>query len=389
MIKHLFLSLIFFLTALVGWSQNEPDSITSADIPECENIAYNSSYLIMKYYKNHDYDSALLVLNDWQTACGASEPIYRTRILLAIRDNAFDETIYDSTMVDYVLNYINRMEAKNPEEYYINYKSYFGYVPIRGDYDFFTQSIADELLSLEFETPLELLFCQFYANIITNPFNAMRKDTLYNKTYLKSYYYNEVDKYRFKPDFHFEFNAGTWIPTGNAATLGVHPIIGAQAGVRVQKMTYNFSLAIKFADTPDDYLILRDGLIDSTRYFFGGYIGLDVERLIFKTKKQELSMLAGVGFDGFAAINKNLEDDNTDNDIGHSINSLNTNLGLSYRYFYKKNRYIGVQGKYNIVNYNNQGGTNLSGDCYTVSISIGGFGNPDKDYYLSELRYDE
>jgi hypothetical protein len=111
MIKHLFLSLIFFLTVIVGWSQNEPDSIKSTEIPECENFAYNSSYLIMRYYKNHDYDSALLVLNDWQTACGASEPIYRTRILLAIRDNAFDETIYDSTMVDYVLNYINRMEV--------------------------------------------------------------------------------------------------------------------------------------------------------------------------------------------------------------------------------------------------------------------------------------
>jgi hypothetical protein len=381
---------IFFIFPVINcWAQTDPDTLINNDTLSCENIASNSTYLIMNYYQNQDYDNALFVLNYWESECGASEPIYRTRILLAINDNAFDESIYNSAMVNYVLNYMMRMEAESPDELYNNYASYFGFVPIRGDYDFFTQDIADKLLSREFDNPLELLYCQFYANIITDPLKVIRNDSLYNSTDLKKYYFREVDKYRYKPDFHYSFLAGVWIPTGNAATLGIHPQIGFQVGARLQKMTYNLTLAFKFIDTPNDYLILRDGLIDTTRYFLGGYIGLDIERVLLKSKKHEFDLLFGVGYDGFDAINKNLDDDNTDNDVGHSINSLNTNFGLGYRYFYKKHRYIGIQGKYNIVNYNNKGGTNLSGDCYTISISIGGFNNPNKDYYLNELRFDD
>jgi hypothetical protein len=389
MIKKLIACVLFLFSTLLSWSQAEIDSLSSEDDISCEEIAYNSTYLISKYYKNHDYDSALLVLNDWQSECGASEPIYRTRILLAINDHAFNETIYDSTMVDYVLNYMNRIEAKNPEQLYKNYQYYFGYVPIRGNYDYFTQNLADTLLLREFDNPLELFFCQLYANILPAPLKEIQKDTIYRNTNFRSYYLNEVNKYLSKPDFHLGFFSGIWVPTGNASILGVHPQIGAQVGIKMQKMTYNLSMSFKFINTPDDYLILREGDIDTTRYFFGGYIGAGIERQLLKSKKHELSLLAGAGYDGFDAINKNLEDDDTNNDVGHSINSFNANFGLSYRYFYKMKKYIGIEAKYNFVNYNNKGGTNLLGDCYTFSLSIGGFSNQDKDYNLEELRYSE
>jgi hypothetical protein len=389
MVKKLTVCMLFVFIAYQSWSQSEADSIHTNDEVTCEDIAYNSTYLIMKYYYNQDYDSALLVLNDWQSECGASEPIYRIRILLAINDHAFDETIYDSSMVDYVLNYLKRIEAKDPEELYKNYQYYFGYVPIRGDYDYFTQNLADTLLKREFDTPLELFFCQLYANIVSEPLKEIQKDTIYQNTNFRSYYLNEVHKYLSKPDFHLGFFSGIWIPTGNASVLGVHPQIGFQAGIKIQKMTYNLTLSFKFINTPEDYLILREGDIDTTRYFFGGYIGADIERELLKGKKHELSLLAGAGYDGFDAINKNVEDDDPNNDVGHSINSFNANFGLGYRYFYKTKKYIGVQAKYNFVNYNNQGGTNLLGDCYTFSITLGGLSNPDKYYNLDELRYSE
>jgi len=407
MVKKLIISLLIFFQAFAAWSQIKTDTTQiktdsvqiktdSAQIfsdttrteyyNDYEYVAYNSTYLIMKYYKIHDYDSALLVLNDWETACGASEPITRTRILLAINDNAFDESIYDSTIVDDVLNYIYRMESKTPENLYSGYESYFGYVPIRGEYDYFTQSLADTLLSRGFDTPLELLFCQFYANIVTNPLKAIQTETLYNNSDIKTYYLNRAKKCFSKSGFNFNLFTGIWIPTGNASLLGNHPLIGLQGGIKSNKMTYNLTLAFKFVNSANDYVILKDGYTDTTNYFFGGYIGLDTERELYKGKKNEIDLLAGIGYDGFQSINTN---NNSDPNAGHSINSLNTNFGLGYRYFYKKNKYIGLQAKYNIVNYNNKGGTNLMGDCFTVTISIGGLNQSAKENCLYDLRYTE
>ena len=351
-----------------------------------EYFAYNATNLIMKYYKIQDFDSALLVLNDWQTECGASEPITRTRILLALNDHAFDENIYDSTIVDDVLNYIYRMESKTPADLYSGYESYFGNVPIRGDYDYFTQNLADTLLSRGFDTPLELLFCQFYANIVTNPLKAIQTDALYNSTDIKTYYLQRANKCLSYIGYNINFFTGAWIPTGNASLLGTHPLIGIQGGIKYKKMTYNLTLAFKLGQSANDYVILKDGYYDTTNYFLGGYVGLDIDREIYKGRKNEIDLLAGIGYDGFESIKT---DNNSDANAGHSINSLNTNFGLGYRHFYKKNHYIGLQAKYNIVNYNNKGGTNLMGDCYTITISIGGFNQSQKENCLYELRYSE
>jgi hypothetical protein len=415
MVKKLIISLMILFQAFAVWSQIKTDttklktdtvqfktdttqirtdttqiysdSIVNEYYNEYEFAAYNSTKLIMKYYQVQDYDSALLVLNDWQTACGASEPITRTRILLAINDNAFDESVYDSTIVDDVLNYIYRMESKTPENLYSGYESYFGYVPIRGEYDYFTQSLADTLLSRGFDTPLELLFCQFYANIVSNPLKEIQTDALYNNTDIKKYYLHRANKCLSKSGFNFNLFTGLWIPTGNASLLGIHPLIGIQGGVKSNKMIYNLTLAFKFVNSANDYVILKDGYTDTTNYFFGGYIGLDTERELYKSKKHEIDLLAGIGYDGFESIKT--DNNNSDPNAGHSINSLNTNFGLGYRYFYKKNTYIGLQAKYNIVNYNNKGGTNLMGDCLTVTISIGGLNQSAKENCLYDLRYTE
>jgi len=85
----------------------------------------------------------------------------------------------------------------------------------------------------------------------------------------------------------------------------------------------------------------------------------------------------------------NTADDNPDNDKSHLISSLNTNFGLGYRYFYKNGEYIGLQGKYNIVNFSNPGGTNFSGNTLTISLIVGGFFNEKKSNALNQLRYIE
>jgi len=387
MSRQLVTAILLIFIALQAKPQDYPDSLRVNEPVDCEWIANNSAYFIMKYFTNHDLDSAHIVLNDWETACGSSEPVTRTKILLAISEHKFSEDLYDSTIVDYVLNYMKRIESRSPEMLYRDYKEYFGYIPIRGEYDFFTQSVADTLLQYVFYNPLELFFSEFYANVLIDPVTEIQTDSSYSNTYLHHYYFNEVNKYAKQPDFHLALFSGIWMPYGNAALLGNHPVIGFQAGVRKQKMIYNFTIDFKFINSPNEYYILKDGITDTTNYFFGGYLGIDIDRELIKMNKHEIDLLGGIGYDGFETLNTNTEDDNPDNDDGHSVNSLNINFGLGYRYYYTRNRYIGLQGKYNFVSYNNDGGTNLLGNCLTIFLSIGGFGNQAKDYNLNELRY--
>jgi hypothetical protein len=357
------------------------------ELPNYDTIAYNSTHLIMYFYTIQDYDSIEIVLNNWQSICGISEPIVRTRILFAILENTFSETLYDSTIVDDVFNYMRRMDTTTTVDLYNNYRNYFGFVPIRQDYDYFTQCIADTLLQRIFYNPMELLFSEFYANVLPDPVKEIQIDTIYTNTEFRSYYFQRVDKWNQMTDMNLNFFTGIWIPFGSAELLGVHPILGCQVGAHTRKMTYNLTVALRLFKSKNEYTILRDGNIETTHKFLGGYIGLDMEREMLKFGKNEFDLLAGVGYDGFSSILVNTEDDKTDNDVGHSIGSINSNFGLGYRHFSAKNTYVGLQCKYNFVNFKNKGGTDLSGDSITISLIFGGFSNSKKDYELNELRY--
>lgn len=387
MIKRLCIFIFLIVTASFAFSQSEPDTAIVDEVPECEVVAFNTTNLIMYFYAIQDYDSIEIVLNNWQSICGISEPIIRTRILFSILENNFRESIYDSTIVDYVFNYMKRMDTTTTSDLYYNYQSYFGFVPIRQEYDYFTQCIADTLLQRIFYNPMELLFSEFYANVLVDPVKEIQLDTIYNNTQFRTYYYQRVDPYLQKTDLNLNFFTGIWIPFGNASLLGNHPVLGFQVGAHKQKMTYNMTLAFRFLKSKNEYTILRDGNIETTDKFFGGYLGVDIEREIFKFRKNEFELLAGIGYDGFSSVLVNTEDDNPDNDVGHSISSINTNFGLGYRHYNAKKSYIGLQCKYNFVNYVNTGGTNLTGDNLTISLIVGGFSNDSKDIGLNELRY--
>jgi hypothetical protein len=389
MLKKIFLFVAILISVSTGFSQNGPDTLAVDEPTDCETVAYNSANLIMYFYAIRDFDSIGITLNNWEVACGLSEPILRTRILFSILADTFSEQIYDSTMLDYILNYMVRMDTTTNPEIYYDYPAFFGFVPIRDEFDYFTQTVADELLTYAFYHPMELLFSEFYANILTDPLKELQLNAEYDSTNLYTYYYHEVNKYRNKAEFHFAAISGIWIPQGNAALLGNHPLLGIQGGIRHNKMMYDLTLALKFVHSKNEYFYMKDGITDSTDYFLGGYIGLDLERVLLKMKRSEFSVLAGVGYDGFETMKINTEDDNPDNDEGHSVNSINTNFGLGYRYYLKSNLYLALQGKYNILNYYNQGGTNMSGDCITISFLVGGFEYQGKAYRLKELRYIE
>jgi len=388
--KKIFFIALVILLPLALTAQINLDHLMVEKAPNCEDIAHNSSHLIIRYYEQNKPDSIEMVLNYWQERCGKSEPIMRTKILMAIENRSFSEALYDSTITGYLLNYAFRMETARPDLAYAYNKLYLGYVPIKGKFDNFTVALANKLLPLTQENTTEWLLCSFYADVTANPIQIIQNSNHYSNSMLYRYYFNEVDKYRFKPDAMYSIYSGVWIPTGNASLLGNHPLIGFQVGMRYKKTLFAANMDFKFINSPNPYLVIRDGELEpeSTKHFFGGYIGGNIEQELFRlNKKNQFDLLAGIAFDGFDAIATNTNDNNPENDKGKSINSLNLNVGAGYKYFFTRNLFLAVQGKYNFVNYKNPGGTNLSGNTFTLTIAMGGFTNHIKDYNLRSLRY--
>ena len=381
--------MLLIIVSITLNAQEDLDKLMSKRAPDCRDIAYNSTELIIDYYQKGEIDSVNIILKYWKDKCGESEPIIRTKILLSIENDKFTESMYDAKIVNYILSYEYRINTESPKDMYSHYSYYFGFVPINGKYDKFTQELAEKIKSGQSENSLELYYCKLYSNELKEPIKELRENPAYDTSEVKSYYNNEVEKYIHKPDFLISALTGIWIPTGNLALLGNHPMIGFQMGMRKSKMTYNITMEIKFLKSENDYFVLSEGHTDTTNYFFGGYIGLDIEREIYKYKKSQIDFLGGVAFDGFDALKSNTYDNNPDNNESHSINSLNLNLGVGYKYFIKRDWYVAIQGKYNFVNYKNNGGTDFSGNSITITILTGGFMDSIKTYNLNALKYYE
>ena len=114
----------------------------------------------------------------------------------------------------------------------------------------------------------------------------------------------------------------------------------------------------------------NNSVLYESSHFFGGYIGMDYSRYLVSRQKFDFCVLTGVGFDGFDLFNSN--NNNNQHLRPLSIGSFNANAGLKYNFFISPTFYIGLQGCYNWMNYNNTGGTGFSGNAISFDVIFGG-----------------
>ncbi len=164
--------------------------------------------------------------------------------------------------------------------------------------------------------------------------------------------------------------AGAWIPTGKLSKLGVHPNLGFQAEACYSKISIGIEFSCKFLNTTQPYLAKRvhsNKQIEATNHFFGGYFGLIGGYDLINTTWHRIRLIGGIAVDGFDVLveNKNLKSE--------SIWASNFNLGVGYCYKFNKTKYIGLQVKYNHVDYTKSKIIDLTGQPITVIIDYGLF----------------
>jgi len=354
---------------------------------DCSDIAHNSSLYYVKYMNENKIDSAQLLLNHWENICGTNEPVFRAKILLALKTRQYNDTLLTNTPLDYIFNYQNRMDmivSEQRYEYY-SYKSYYGYILPDQEFDNFTWKLASDLKATYHTESVEYLLADFYSGNYETIFSKIQSETFENHTLTEKY--DEVLRiYKKMPEFHISLLTGLWMPTGELTQLGLHPELGLQIGCKKKKMNYDFTLAFKFVNAPNDYYARRDIRYEdweATNLFLGYYLGFEIGGDILVKKKHEVQVIGGIAWDAFSVLQEDKE-----NELNpRSTSSFNINFGLAYRHYLTSNFYLGLRVKYNIVDYSLNHVIDFTGNPIIIQFSIGFIKNASKDNYLRALEY--
>lgn len=351
----------------------------------CFDITYNAFSLVPDYYHRGDLDSLLGFVNYWEKRCGKSEYSVRTRTLLEIERRVFNGQDIDdqffqqlTSFADY-LSWKNNIDTTNLNPYRI-YHDTFDDPSLVLSFDTFTSLWARDLLIKNYDICSDTRAVLELYSEHPDAYFGMLKEGCPNSQ-LSRIYRMQLSNYRNLPDFDWGFIAEYWMPQGNASLLGNQPGLGMYGGLQTGKWLFDLTLLFRFTEAENNYTVIEDGLAYDTDHFFGGYIGADIGYQLVKSKKSRLYALSGIAFDGFDTL-----PGDDDEDPSKSINSLNLNVGLGYRHFLSENFYIGLEARQNFVNYNNRGGTDLSGNTQSIRLLFGFMQNLYKDQMLKKLK---
>ena len=361
-------AIILFSNALIG--QSNLDSLMTRQSLECPDIANNSSILFSRYIQEKKIDSATQILTYWKSKCGINEPVQRAMFMLGMAKGEPVDTLTGDDILNYLYGYKYRLQLMKELKYSAYYRnpSYFDFVPIGQEFDiaaigFFKQQAQQHSAGLEH------LLALAYA---TNPdtIYTLLNQPAYYGTRLYNRYSEQANRYKKLPRMNVALLTGVWVPTGAASKLGVHPEVGFQLGITKRKMSYDLTMAFRFLQARQAYEARRahsNNAVETTRKFFGGYIGLDAGRFLYTSPKSDVQLLGGLAFDGWDA----LKEDKARSLRAETVSSYNINFGLGYRRFVKNNTYLGIRAKYNVVNYALNNIVDFTGNPVSVTLVIG------------------
>ncbi len=394
-----FVLLSCFINCKAQITDNSIEQLMTRRRISCFDISYNAVSLIPRLYKENKKDTLDAVVNYWRRNCGMSEPVVTFSILYSIENNTFKEQIkrnyeeisIDSSYYPYtdyyatnILSYLRWFEygsdiMQHPRVYFTDDNDYY-IIAKYGLYYDFLRSMADSLTNKPGLTPVEKFLLYYYSNPDKSRLSLLSAPA-YNGSVLQEVYLKDIE-YRNKiSGFQLALTSGIWVPKGKLSTLGNHPYLGFTIGGRSNKLMYDVNFSFRFLDAPNNYIVTNNDTPYTTKYYMGYYIGYDIAYQFFRRNKHEFDILCGIGWDAFDAIFADA--------ITNTYPSLNLNAGLGYKIFlshkddkdFEKYSYLSLQAKYNFVNYNNKGGTDLSGNSFTFGLLYGFYKRANHYYY--------
>jgi len=313
------------------------------------------------------------------------EPLQRAKIIYSLKFKNYSDSVLDNSIACSIKNFKERKRLK-----YARNEYYFTYIPINGKFDQYTDSLAKAMLVNYDRKSVEHLLCEFYGHV-----NDSLLIKIKNSRYLLSKIrYSKCEQEikakvksgKFNTDgIHIGLMSGIWIPTRELTVLGVHPELGFQSGVRMQNFSAQLVLTIRFLNTQNSFWAKRIHSNDSlykTNHFYGPYIGVDCGRRLYSFRKSEIHLIYGLGFDASTVLKHIRKNEYRCEDV----RSYNLNFGIGYKHYFKKSSYVGIEAKYNIVDYTLGHHLDFKGNYFSLSLIFGGIFKTNDQNFLDGLE---
>ncbi|MCP4705250.1 MAG: porin family protein [candidate division Zixibacteria bacterium] len=360
--------------------------LTQDDPSKCKNYHYNFERQAPRLYSIQRADSILDVIDYIKSECGPSANLEVTRLLLLTDQGHFDDSLIGFATIPQMLWH------RSEQEYIRGWRNwsylYGSKQPTDNTHDNFEQfqeNLAQKVSSKSDVQPTGQTLGLYYGGEFDSAFSLIQSDELKGTAIQRSYnrYINRT-KMMYPSRGHMSILMGSWIPQGNNKLLGNHPDLGFQIGGEGKLWRADFVFGFRFVQSKSNYLIDSLGQIVSTKEFSSTYLGAEIGLKFIDNSTISTDIFVGLGYDHLNSVKKINDPEEY---VHHG--SFTANIGLRQRIFIDKRKgwYIGGIVRYGLVDYNNPGGTDLSGNTLTISLVTGWSFHETLDQFFRKLNY--
>ncbi len=348
------LALVFLPTRVSGTQLELLTDRTPADV----------SYLAMRAIPQlvyHDQpDSLLAWLEAWEKASGPLEPIQRVRILGAIWDDQFSESLYDGRIIAQLLS-LDAPEAlpKPADDLLADGPSA---AAVGRDFEDFCRTFADQLLPhVSPNSPAEF-FCLMYSGRQTQAWTLLASDAL-KETDLREYRDRTLKQAEYEFPAYLVVSGGYWSPFGKYSFAGNHPLAGLEYGVRSGSWYLQVTGEIRLGRANRPYLAREKDTAGISDRFSATLLGLELGRNLITRGPWQVGIGGGIGLDSV----KPLKDEDFHLDALHLAGGGYLSLDLDRH----RHKYLILTLRREWTRPRNREGSALWGDAWSARLGVG------------------
>jgi hypothetical protein len=328
-----------------------------------------------RLYEKKDFDSiAYYIQLRWQP--GPADPdLLCQSILLSIQRNIFDQTDLPDLISIWPMRNELRVYADVLAQIQKNcppdYHARRGYDVTEIDKQFFftTSRWAYDLLSTRDLDSVQSFLCRVFTGEIRYPDESL---SLYLSLQVApGDDYASLTRWAIRPHklgSVFTASSGIWAPTGHLSLLGVHPSFNFGFGARTFHNEFDIDAALRFGNSPNPYIILRNDTLMSRTYYDGGNFNFNYTRYLIHHTRWEIGISGGAGIDYMDFTSGNPP---TPDWSPTEITSFDLNFGFRYNWYFNRHGFVGLVARYHFLSYSNPGGSPFDGNGATIDIIVG------------------
>ncbi|TVQ12271.1 MAG: hypothetical protein EA361_11365 [Bacteroidetes bacterium] len=377
---------VYFPIIFLFWALSAFTSENRSQGDNCRQYAPSYADSVADLLRKELTDRLPAVLLDWEHSCGLSEPLFRIRMLQLISEGQFPGYLSEKDMLDYAVAFdirdaiTARENLEEREEYYELYAGYFGYIPLNSGFDRQTERWASRMLARFSPEDPEWAWLSLYSGDTQSFFLILREDK-YKGAELSEVYKERVAYFQKKPELNMGIGTGIWIPTADLEIIGMKPILEIFAGIKTQNTFYDLVFSMRFGQTKNPFeLVARDSIVE-TRNYQGGFIGIEITRMFFKSGRYETGLYVSGGYDLMDII------EDRQDPVRETFAAAALQLGPVITYNFHNRSRISLKAGYSLMNHKSTGGSSLQGNAWNLRILFGFSDNARKTENLRRLGY--